>query len=491
MLVLSRRGAADALGAFLDGDGGRDAGVGAHGGSSAHLAVVAGRPRVGLSTLLADEARARHALHVEVPRAEPPVQLEALRTALRARTPGQRDASLAEVLDGLLRWSAQQRAGVLIDGFDRLVAADAQAPNAVVEAVRSRSDEPDLRRARLVVAGAARGVMRPLVAPGGALAHLATTSFELGAADFRTAARWMPDPGDLVAAARVFAVIGGVIGYATALVDDDLPTSVADVDRWTVQRVLSPAAALHDEATVVMATDPSLTGSDTLLQHSIVNSIASGGSLAARIAQDVGRPVSNLTPVLRRLVDAGVVVRREDPLRKQRPSYGLADPLVLFHHAVIEPHRSLLGRPDRARSWRERLQEVFRTRVRPVVFAGQARTWLEGSAAASTVAGDRAHVGPSSLTAADGSRFTGLVVADGHDDPSRRRVSAIATTMPRQRIGVQHLQRLAEARARIGSRASGATLLVFGAVFDTAVADEARTRGDVELVDLERLYRGD
>ena len=56
--------------------------------------------------------------------------------------------------------------------------------------------------------------------------------------------------------------------------------------------------------------------------------IASGSVTAGRIASRLGRQVSNLAPALARLVDAGFVPRHEDPIRKQGPTYALADPYL-------------------------------------------------------------------------------------------------------------------------------------------------------------------
>ena len=58
--------------------------------------------------------------------------------------------------------------------------------------------------------------------------------------DYRGAATRLPTPTDLATALRVFAVIGGIVGYATDMVDFDLPASLEDFDRWVIQRVLSP-----------------------------------------------------------------------------------------------------------------------------------------------------------------------------------------------------------------------------------------------------------
>ena len=77
--------------------------------------------------------------------------------------------------------------------------------------------------------------------------------------------------------------------------------------------MLSPAATLHHEAATLLAEDPALAGADPLLQQSILGAIATGSVTAGRIANRLGRQVSNLVPAPGPLVDAGFVLR--DPQR--------------------------------------------------------------------------------------------------------------------------------------------------------------------------------
>ncbi len=92
------------------------------------------------------------------------------------------------------------------------------------------------------------------------------------------------------------------------MVDFDLPDRAADVDRWIVQWVLSPAATLHHEATTLLAEGPALAAADPLLHHSILGAIATGSVTAGRIASRLGRQVFNLAPALGRLPGWGLDV---------------------------------------------------------------------------------------------------------------------------------------------------------------------------------------
>jgi hypothetical protein len=79
---------------------------------------------------------------------------------------------------------------------------------------------------------------------------------------------------------------------------------------------------------------------------------------------------------------------------------------------------------------------------------------------------------------------------DDADLPSERRVLAIGEAKSGERVSERHLRRLEEARSTLGDRARDAKLLLFGVDFAPELATTADRRGDVELIDLGRLYGG-
>jgi hypothetical protein len=273
------------------------------------------------------------------------------------------------------------------------------------------------------------------------------------------------------------------------MVNFDLPRGVGDIDRWIVQRILSPGATLRHEATTLLAEDPVTAGSGSLLAHSILGAIANGSVTAGAIARQVGRLVSNLSPVLNRLVDAGFVVRLDDPIRDQRPLYALDDPFLQFHYAVIAPHGAALRDRPVDEVWRRRLRATFDSQVRGPVFEAQARTWARRFAAPATMEPD-CSIGPSSVTIDGVDHQLDLVAARGDGAPSGRTVVAIGEAKAGETLRLAHLQRLERARAALGQRAVDATLFLFGTDADPALVALASKRSDVEIVDLERLYLG-
>lgn len=236
---------------------------------------------------------------------------------------------------------------VILDEFGYILEADASVDSVVASALGPAGQQATGGQARLILCGSAIAMMRSLTAGQAALRGRAGMELVMQPAGFRQAAEHLGAAAkDLELATRVFAVIGGVIGYATDMVDHDLPDSLNDFDRWVAARVLSPAATLHHEATTLLAEDPTLSTTSPVLHHSILGTIATGSITAGTIANRLRRSVPNLDTALKRLVAAGFVVRHTDPVRAQRPTYQLADPFLQFHYAVLEPHGVLLRERD-------------------------------------------------------------------------------------------------------------------------------------------------
>lgn len=474
--------AADDLADFLD-----------HGAPRNTLALVYGRRRIGKSTALARLARERRGFYWEATRAKTPIQLQRLGTAL-GEWRGVGTLALTSWEEGLTRLldlGADSPIPIVLDEFGYLLESEPGLDSVIATLLgpgrRSRDG-----RARLILCGSAIAMMRSLTAGQAPLRGRAARELLVQPYDFRQAAALLDGRRSLPLATRLFAVIGGVVGYATDMVDDDLPASLADFPRWVAQRVLSPAATLHHEATTLLAEDPTLSAGDQTLHHSILNVIANGAVALASIANRLGRPASNLDPVVRRLVDAGFVVRHDDPIRLRRPTFALADPFLQFHYAVLEPHRTMLRDRNVRHTWDARLAASFDSRVRGPVFEEQARTWVRRFAAPATLGGDATHVGPSYVTMAQTDYQLDVVVSGGDDDTAlpERPVLCIGEAKAGETVGLPRLRHLEQARATLGPKAAGARLLLFAPSFTAELRRAAAQRGDTELIDFERLYDG-
>lgn len=470
------------LGGFLD-------------STTAHatLGLVYGRRRIGKSTMLVEQSGARGGLYFEATQVETRVQLDRLERTVGEHLGVGRVAydDWEQAFRGLLQLGEREPLTVVLDEFGYIKQADSSVDSTLAAALGPGARRGRSSRTRLVLCGSAISMMRALTGPESALRGRAGLELVMWPDDFRQAAERLADPEDRALATWVYAVIGGVVGYATDMVDHDLPAGLDDLERWLDQRVLSPASPLFYEATTLLAEDPDLAGASDMTHHSILGAIANGSVTAGAIANALGRNVANLAPALNRLVDAGFVIRHADPIRKQRPLYSLADPYLQFHYAVLEPHRTALrSRGDRRVVWRDTLASTFDSRVRGPVFEQQARTWVERFADERTLGYPTSAmvVGPSSVRIDKRDHEVDVLVTDTATDPSDRTVVALGEAKAGQTITERHLRHLEAARAELGGRAQRAKLLLFGQDFD--LADQDRGRHDVELIDLDRLYAG-
>jgi uncharacterized protein len=458
------------------------------------LGLLYGRRRIGKSTLLVSLVAARQGFYWEATRGEPAVQLARLGAALGAHL-GVGRLSLEnweDALRSLLRLGAAGPLPIVLDEFGYVLEADPTVDSVMATLLGPLSRRADPGQARLILCGSALAMMSALTQGEAALRGRTGVEVVMQPNDFREAARPLGSGAARDLATRVYAVIGGVIGYATDMVDHDLPADVVDFDRWVAERVLSSAATLHHEATTLLAEDPTLAASRTAMQHSILGAIANGSVTAGTISKQLKRPISNLDPVMKRLIAAGFVVRNDDPIRAQRPTYALADPFLHFHYAILEPHRTLLRERKPREVWEQRLLATFDSRVRGPVFEEQARVWVRRFAAPATLGGYPDHAGPSTAVV-DGKEYQlDVVVAAGVDgvEPAGRDVHAIGEAKAGEAVGTAHLRRLEKARASLGTRAAHAKLLLFAPAFHPDLVTAASARGDVELVDLDRLYEG-
>lgn len=457
------------------------------------LALVYGRRRIGKSTLLAALTKERRGFYWEATRAETAIHLTRLGEALGAHL-GVGPLALTGWEDALTRLLQLGTAGatpVVLDEVGYLLEAE-PGLDSIIATLLGPSRRGAGGRSRLILCGSAIAMMRKLTDGQAPLRGRAGLELVMQPFDYRRAAALLGNDPDLTLAARVFAVIDGVVGYATDMVDDDLPRDLDDFPRWVAERVLSPAATLHHEATTLLAEDPTLAAASQTLHCSLLAVIANGAVTAGTIANQLRRQVPNLDPALKRLVAAGFVVRHEDPVRARRPTYALSDSFLQFHYAVLEPHATLLRDRDPRASWDRRLATVFDARVRGPVFEEQARLWVRRFASPETLGGEPDHVGPSSVTISGVEHELDVVVAadGGAPEPAARRVLAIGEAKSGETIGSGHLHHLEQARAALGPRAAGAQLLLFAPAFTAEMERLGRSRADVQLINLERLYRG-
>jgi len=462
-------------------------------GSGTHLALVRGRRRQGKSFLLRRLAAQTDGFYYQAVEEERSQALDSFGTALGQylRVPGGRlalgdwDAAFAALAD--VPTTSRPRL-VVLDEFPYLLAHSPELPSLLQRAIdRSRDGGAPLR---LVVCGSALSVMASLLTGTQALRGRATLDVVMRMFDYRaSAAFWGID--DPHTAFTVHAILGGTPGYRD-LLPARPPKRPSDLSRWVAEGPLNPSSALFREDAYLLTEERTLT--DRALYHAVVASIANGKTTQSGIAAALGRDSHAIQHPLRALEEAGFVSRDDDVLRSRRPIYRVADPIVRFHHVVTR--RDLARFEDRrtAAAW-EDAEPRFRAHVLGPHFEELARVFAFEWAEAATVGGVAADVGAAVINdiAARAQHQLDVVVL-GRDTSGSTRVLALGEAKhTHEKRTAADLSRLEHIRRIVAAKhpsAVDAKLLLFSASgFDRTLSAAASNAG-VELIDIDRLYRG-
>lgn len=455
------------------------------------LGVVSGRRRQGKTVLLQTLTDQAGGFFFEAVEGQAAEQLRLLGAALADHLGAPAALELADwstALDALLGLADQTAVPVVLDEFSYLVTASPSLPSllqAALSPARRRT-----RPTRLVVCGSAVSMMGSLLTADAPLRGRAGMELVVHPFDYRAAAAFWGLQEQPELAFWVFAVVGGTPAYAREFVRDDVPADEWDFERWLTDRVLDGSSPLFREGRVLLAEDPQLaTVRDRGLYYSVLAAVAGGNRTTGRIASYVQRTSDQLAHPLWVLVEAGFLDRDEDPLRRGRPRYRVAEPIVRFHHAVMRPRWAALQR--RVIDW-PRVRATLRAQVIGPAFEEVCRTWAERFAAAETLGGEVERVGHTVVADPRGrTSYEVDVVVVGTAADGTRGVLAVGEAKAGEIIRREHLDRLRRVRAHLGDRAvPGCRLLCFsGAGFASGLLGE-EPPPDVVLVDLERLYRG-
>jgi uncharacterized protein len=469
---------------------------------SASLGIVWGRRRIGKSFMLQDLSEEASGFYYHALRGSSAEALRDLGEHLGRRLGAGAPLALRsweEAIEALVALGREREVLVVLDEFPYLLEHTPALDSIIQRIYGPRSEARRGSRARLVLCGSAMSVMAKLLTGTAPLRGRAGLDLRMQPFDFRTA-RQLHGTEDRVTAVEIYAVIGGVAAYAREMVENDLPTSRADFDRWVCRRVLSPAAPLFGEVELLLAEDPAVSKvRKPNLYHAALAGVALGNHAWSSLTSYVRISGSSLHSIVSALTSAAFIEEVQDPVRDNRPTYRPSDPLIRFHYAIIRRHESRLGRHgvDTEALWRE-LTPTFRSQVLGPGFEAMARYWTVHFAARDTLGGEPDHVGPTSLMVTDSEtgateqrEIDVLVAADDAAAPSLRTVTALGEAKVGERFTLRHMRRLEEARLALADRAERARLLLFGSSFDDAVRAAAAEREDLEIVDLGRLYEGD
>lgn len=471
------------------------------GAPSASLGIVWGRRRIGKSFMLQDLSEQVQGFYYHALRGSSAEALRDLGEHLGYYLGAVAPLALSswdEAVDALVALGREREMLVVLDEFPYLLEHTPALDSMIQRAYAPRAESRRGSQTRLVLCGSAMSVMGKLLTGTAPLRGRAGLDLRMQPFAFRTARR-LHGIDNLETALESYAVIGGVAAYAREMVENDLPASPGDFDRWICRRVLSPAAPLFGEVELLLGEDPAVSKvRKPNLYHAALAGVALGNHAWSSLTKYVKISGSSLHSIVNALTSASFIAEVQDPVRDNRPTYQPSDPLIRFHYAIIRRHQARLERHsvDTEALWRD-LAPRFRSQVLGPCFEAMARSWTTHFADHDTVGGSPDHVGPTTLTvqnsetgATEPREIDVVVAADDAVEPSGRTVYALGEAKVGERFTLRHVRRVEDARTALGDRAEGAKLLLFGASFDEAVQAAAGERQDLEIVDLERLYEG-
>lgn len=466
-------------------------------GSGLRVGVVHGRRRQGKSYLLRRIAAVTGGFYHQVLEEEAAPALNRIGAAIGRwlDVPGGRLAfadwsDAVQALAGLRREAGGAATVAVIDELPYLLDRVPELPSLLQRAVDESRDGSG-PAVRLLLCGSALSVMTDLLAGQRALRGRVSLTVRVDPFDFRDAASYWGVSGRWDVAIRLHAILGGTPGYRD-LLGLDSPREVADIGSWLAAGVLNPASAIFREDDYLLSEERGLT--DRALYHSVLSAIAAGNRTETKMAGMLGRDRQSLGWPLKVLLDAGFVIRDDDALRLRRPTYRIAEPIVRFHHVVTRRDVARLEERRAAEVWSD-AHESFAAHVLGPHFEDLARYWTARYASGLTTAGRLARVGATQVNDPAGRSRVEVDVLGIRAGPSPQVALLGEAKFRAGPIGLRVLADLERARSLLAQRVSvdeDAKLLLFSASgFDRSLIAAAHRRGDVELIDLERLYTGD
>jgi uncharacterized protein len=388
-------------------------------------------------------------------------------------------------LDGLAHeLRAETSSGLaILDEVGYLLDSDPAVPSHLQSVLAPLSAARKGPRTRLLLCGSAFSQMKGLVDPDAPLRGRADLELVVGPFGPRDSADFWGLKANPDAAFRLHALVGGTPAHKDYALDSP---SDGDIDAWAQRNLLSRSSPLFREGRVAVAEDPAL--ADQTLYWATISAIADGARKRSEVTAALGRPPTSLAHVLTTLVEAGWIAAESDPMRQRSTRFVLDEPMVRFHRLVVEPNEASLAlRPRAQQAWEESLP-IVRSQIYGPHLERLARQWLLGTASTETLGGRAHDVGPATVGSGR-KQFSLDALAVEKTSRGATRVLAIAevkaTATP---VGLSELERL-DAAAEFAPHTK--RILVGRSGFTAELTRLARRRGDVELVDLYRLYDGD
>jgi uncharacterized protein len=397
-----------------------------------------------------------------------------------------------DALEELLRIGEESAVPVVIDEFPYLVTATPALPSYLQQALSPLSHAKEHTRTRLILCGSALTTMAELLGGGAPLRGRASMELVVRPFRHREVAEFWGAEDDPELAFRLHALVGGTPAYQD-MCGGAGPEDLAGFDAWVARRLLNPASAMFREGGLLLREEPSI--SDPTSYASVLTAVSAGAHRRSEIASALGRPSSSLAHLVAGLRDIGLLEYTEDALRSKRGVFQVAEPVVRLHQLVVQRHEPELVAGRAERVWADAADTVAGKIYGPH-FEDLARQWCFEHAALETLGGRARWVRPTQLSCREHRQGHELDVVVGESPAfGMERITAIgeakATGKP---VDTPQLHRLEHLRDLLPTDRVGPPprLLLFArSGFSPELRRAAGARGDVELVDLARMYAGE
>ncbi|GIH23065.1 ATPase AAA [Acrocarpospora phusangensis] len=354
-----------------------------------------------------------------------------------------------------------------------------------------------LVQGKLIVCGSAMSIMHEL--GHGSRPLFGRISRTLTVAPFNhidMARYWGVD--DLVTAMKLYAVLGGSPGYRNALgelTELPPPQDTAQFDAWVMATMLTSSDDFFTaaEARHLLREDPRAGGK--IIYQQAMKAIADGATTATQVGGVLGETKKTVEPVVDRLIAMGYVDERRPLFEVGDPMLRLRDPLLRFHHAVVEPDMDVLrlGEISPQQIWTRAtprfgsqvLGPAFEEAAAESAFRILIRRGVDISRQGWTCVSDRE----------SGKKHEVDFIGLGRDSRTGRRGATItvigeakATIRPR---GLKDLERLRHIRSLLAAhhQAADAKLLIVSMYgFSDHLHEAAASSDEVVLLDLADVY---
>ncbi|MCC6436848.1 MAG: ATP-binding protein [Acidimicrobiales bacterium] len=468
--------------------------IGASGPGSA-LGLVYGRRRQGKTYLLQSLAEQLGGLYwtaLSQSSAQNLQRLAAEYTAFSGQRAPARFDDWAQAFTALLALGEGRSSPipVVVDEFPYLLDGDRAIPSTLQALLAPRGEAVRSWRTSLILCGSALSTMQGLLASSAPLRGRASLELVVHPFGYRDAARFWGVSSRPATAFRLHALVGGTPAYR-AMAGGSTPGEGPAFDRWVQDALLDPASAMFREGQALLADE--IRPTDRSVYTAVLAAIAGGRTRRGEIAAAVGRAEGALAHPLNALVSARLVEPAADALRQKRTTFQLAEPMLRFHQLVIEPHEPQLARRRAGAVWAA-LAETVSSRIYGPHFEHLARVWCLEHAGDATLGGPAVRVGSTTVacrTHRSSHDVDVVVLRTAGQGTDRRHIAAVGEAKWRtEPCDVTHLDRLDHLCELLGAVDGTRRLLFSRAGFTRGLRAASRRRGDVELIDLDRLYHG-